>query len=56
MMEKYGTDLDTLPATPEQMDQIKKICFKTGADFELPGTRKEAEQIIEKLSKDGAIE
>lgn len=43
MIEKYGTDLSTIEATDDQLDEIKDMLEKTGAELPSgPMTYKEA--------------
>lgn len=53
MMEKYGTDMSTLPVTDDQLRQIKILSKNAGVEYKVPRNRQEADEIIEKLAKEG---
>ena len=46
-MEKYGTDLEMLPPTDEQLRLINKLAGTK--ELKMPRTRQEADKLIEKL-------
>lgn len=48
-MEKYGTDLSTLP--PDN-DQIRMLKEAAGKEFVMPKTKLEAQEMMEKLAGD----
>lgn len=50
MMEKYGTDLNSLPPTDEQYREVKKLAGEKS--YNVPRTYAEAEELIEKLARD----
>lgn len=52
MMEKYGVDLSELPATDDQLKELKKIASILQVDsVEEPKNRVHAEELIKELRK-----
>jgi hypothetical protein len=49
-MEKYGVDMSDLPATDDQIRQLRKLCKEANVDFKLPKNRQEAQDLIEKIA------
>lgn len=49
MMEKYGVDMDLMPPTDEQLRKIKAV----DKNIPLPGSFKEAQEILSKFEKTG---
>lgn len=52
MMEKYGTDLSTLPVTDDQIKTLNKLAKIAGTTYKMPENREEADDLIMELGKD----
>jgi len=51
-MEKYGTDFSNLPVTDDQLRTINGLSKIAGTVYEMPKNREQAEDLIEKLTKE----
>lgn len=49
MIEKYGVSYDDVPATDDQIREIKELSKKLGLSFIMPKTAKSAVEVIEEL-------